>query len=138
MGYNLYSTLSNHHLLSITSFSIFISLTERMLLFKDLLMIPSIKPLINIFSGQFGEEEFKELPVQLKGIIDARIEESTRPYQKYIPLALAISLFLFLRLIAIPLGWLIILLSLIVFRLLVAFKVVKIEKVEKEAEVIKV
>jgi len=96
------------------------------------------KPIGEIFSSEFPKENLKELPEEVKEIIDVKIEEFTRPYQKYIPLALAISLLLFLRLIAIPLSWLIILLSLIVFRLLVAFKVVKIEKVEKEAEVIEV
>jgi len=101
------------------------------------------KPIEEMLFFEFPKQELKDLPIEeisgtVKEIIDAKIEESTRPYQKYIPLALAISLLLLLRLVAIPLGWLIILLSLIVFRLLVAFKVVKIEKVEKEAEVIEV
>ncbi len=101
------------------------------------------KPIEEMLSFEFPKQGLKDLPVEevsetVKEIIDVKIEEFSRPYQKYIPLALAISLLLLLRLVAIPVGWLIILLSLIVFKLLVTFKVVKIEKVEKEAEIIEV
>ncbi len=95
------------------------------------------KPIGEILSSEFPKENLKELPEEVKKIIDAKIEEFTRPYQKYIPLALAISLFFFLRLVAIPLGWLIILLSWTIFKLLLAFKVIRIEKAQKEAEMIK-
>lgn len=99
------------------------------------------KPIEEMLFFEFPKENLKEISIKevsetVKEIIDAKIEEFSRPYQKYIPLALAVSLLLLLRFVAIPLGWLIILLSWIVFKLLIAFKVVRIEKVEKEAEVI--
>jgi len=95
------------------------------------------KPIVEMLPSEISQENLEELPEEVKEIIDVKIEEFTRPYKKYIPLALAISLFLFLRLLAIPTSWLIILLSWIIFKLLLAFKVIRIEKVQKEAEMIK-
>lgn len=96
------------------------------------------EPLKGILSSEIPQKQLEELPQKTREIIQLKIEEFTRPYQKYIPLALGVSLFLFLRLVAIPLGWLIILFSWIIFMLLKAFGVIRIEKVQKEAETIKI
>jgi hypothetical protein len=55
-----------------------------------------------------------------------------------LPFISAILIFVVLRLVFIPLGWLIILLALLIFQFLRIFKFVKIEKVMKEGEDVRI
>lgn len=102
--------------------------------FQELLIkqfvAPGLSEKVDLLKNQKISEAVNE-------IINTKIEEFTKPYKQFIPLALAISLFLFLRIVAIPVGWLITLFVWIIFKLLVAFGVIRIEKVPKEAEIIK-
>lgn len=96
--------------------------------------------------GQGPEELFKGLGVEVKGdekiadvlykLANQKLNEFAGPYKKYIPLAASIGLFFILRILMIPFGWFVILVSWILFTLLKTTQVVRIEKVQKEVEII--
>jgi len=70
-------------------------------------------------------------------LIDYQLNNITGPYQYLIPLGLAIGLFITLKIISILYVAIIIMLSWLVLRLLVAIKFAKFEKIQKEVETVK-
>jgi len=82
-----------------------------------------------------GKETMSEV---INKIINAKIRDLVGPAIGVLPFISAILIFVVLRLIFIPLGWLIILLALLIFQLLRIFKFVKIEKVMKEGEDVRI
>ena len=70
-------------------------------------------------------------------LVQFQINRSGAPYQKYIPIGLAVALFLILRALAMIYIALVILLSWIFLRLLVLLRFVKVEIETKEVETIK-
>lgn len=78
-----------------------------------------------------GKETMSEL---MSKVVNAKIKEMLGPTIGALPIISGILIFLVLRLIFIPLGWLVLLLALLIFQLLRIFKFVKIEKVMKEGE----
>jgi len=106
---------------------------------------------MEMFREQEGKEEggqglFEGLGIEVKGdepFLDAiykaanqKLNEVLGPYRKYIPLAASVSLFFILRILMIPFDWLVMSFAWLLFALLKAVKVVRIEKVQKEVETI--
>lgn len=78
-----------------------------------------------------GKETISDV---INKIINAKIKDFVGPAIGVLPIISAVLTFFVLRLIFIPFGWIIILLALLIFQLLRAFRFVKIEKVMKEGE----
>ena len=94
---------------------------------------------INQFEIQFGiliEEE--NLESALYQAVNQEINRVLQNYQSYLPLGLAIGIFIILRTLAVPFMWLAILLSWIVFRILVSIKAIKIHEKAVLKQVIEV
>lgn len=70
-------------------------------------------------------------------LVDYQLNNITGPYRKFIPLGLAIGLFITLKIVSIIYVALVILLSYLVLKLLMAIKFVKIEIETKEVETVK-
>lgn len=82
-----------------------------------------------------GKETMSDV---INKIINAKIKDMVGPAIGVLPFISAILIFVVLRLVFIPLGWLIILLALLIFQFLRIFKFVKIEKVMKEGEDVRI
>ncbi|MCD6471461.1 hypothetical protein J7K86_02960 [bacterium] len=76
--------------------------------------------------------------ILLSKIINARLGKYIGPYAKQIAIGVAVALFLVLRVVGAVIGLIAIIFSQIIFLILKAVKFLRIEKVPKEAEVIKI
>jgi hypothetical protein len=87
-----------------------------------------VQALIPQISQQFeleleGNEDLEDVLYQL---VNQQINKFSQPYQQYFPLGLAIGFFFALKAISIPLMWLVVLSSCLIFRILVVLGAVKI------------
>jgi len=107
-----------------------------------------IQPLITTIEEQIS---ISQLPAQfdvssegakledvLYQIISQEINKYSQTYKQYFPLGLAIGVFLSLKAISIPFGWLVILLSWLIFKALVSLGAIKIQEKAVLKEVIEV
>lgn len=86
----------------------------------------------------------KNLGIELKGsekiaevinkLASKQLEGLLGPYLKYLPIISAVLTFLILTIIFVPFSWIVILVTLLIFQILLTFRVVRIEKVMKEGE----
>lgn len=88
---------------------------------------------------QYGIEINKEETTKdfLYKLVQFQINTSSAPYQKYIPIGLAIALFFILKIIAVAYIFLVIILSWMFLRLLVLLRFIKVEIETKEVETVK-
>lgn len=103
---------------------------------------------VNMF---LGKEELKELEKNygikvekgdtgkdvLYKLVNYQLNNVTGPYRKFIPLGLAIGLFIVLKIVSIIYVALVILLSWLILKILTAVKFVRLEKETKEVETVK-
>lgn len=82
-----------------------------------------------------GDETFDIL---ISKLLNEKLKDFIGPYAKEISFGIAVALFFFLRFLSIPFGWLAILLAWLLSKILVWLKVLKIEKVMKEGEEIRI
>ena len=79
-------------------------------------------------------ESIKDL---LYKLVNFQINKEKGPYEKFIPIGLAVGLFLGLRIIGFFYVAVVIMLSWLVLKILIALKFAKLEKVQKEVETVK-
>ncbi len=94
--------------------------------------------------AQQRNEMAKNLGIELKGdekivevinkLASQQLQSLLGPYLKYLPIISAVLTFLVLTSIFVPFSWIVILVSLLIFKILLVFRVVKVEKVMKEGE----
>lgn len=82
-----------------------------------------------------GNEEIGEV---INKLVNKQLQNALGPYLKYLPLILAVFVFVSLEIIFIPFSWLVILVTLFIFQILLIFRLVKVEKVMKEGEDIRI
>ncbi|MCX7779119.1 MAG: hypothetical protein N2259_02670 [Patescibacteria group bacterium] len=93
---------------------------------------------------QQRNELAKNLGLELKGnekiaeiinqIASKKLNNLLGPYLKYLPIIFALLTFFLLKIIFVPFSWLVIGMSLLFFQILLIFRLVRIEKVMKEGE----
>lgn len=108
-----------------------------------------IQPITKIFeeqvpisqlSEQFGinlegNEKFEDILYQ---VVNQEINKYGQPYQQYFPLGLALGIFFALKTIGFLFGWLVILLSWLIFKVLVSAGAIKIQEQAVLREVIEI
>ena len=106
-----------------------------------------IQPIIKTFEGQVpisqlseqfginleGNEKFEDILYQ---VINQEINKYSQPYKQYFPLGLAVGIFFALKTIGFIFGWLVILLSWLIFKVLVSVGAIKIHEQAVLKEVI--
>ena len=70
-------------------------------------------------------------------LVDFQLNNITGPYKKFIPFGLAVGLFITLKIISILYVAIVIILSWLVLKILIALKFAKLEKIQKEVETLK-
>ncbi|GAI48624.1 unnamed protein product, partial [marine sediment metagenome] len=82
-----------------------------------------------------GDEKFEDILYQ---VVNQEINKYGQPYQQYFPLGLAAGIFFALKTIGFLFGWLVILLSWLIFKALVSAGAIKIQEQAVLKEVIEV
>ncbi len=78
-----------------------------------------------------GDEKISEL---INKLASKQLQSLLGPSLKYLPIISAVLTFIMLNIIFLPFSWIVILFALLIFQIFLIFRVVKIEKVMKEGE----
>ena len=128
-----------------------VDVTSKEEIFQAIREDPKVKEkFMEMFKEQQEKEEtpgmFEGLGIEVSGdesfldviykAANQKLNDIVGPYRKYIPLVAAISLFFILRILMIPFDWAVMLFAWLLFALLKATKVVRIERVQKDVETI--
>jgi len=95
-----------------------------------------VDPVLNLTNNQFGSN--LDIKDNLYNQLNQEINKKSQLYKEYILYGLAIGLFFTLEIISIPFMWIIILLSWIIFKFLVAIGAIKIQEQAVLKEVIEI
>jgi len=100
------------------------------------------------FLTQQRSELAKNLGIELKGdekivevinqLASKQLQNLLGPYLKYLPIISAILIFIILSTIFVPFSWLVFLVTLLIFQIFLIFRFVRIEKVMKEGEDVRI
>ncbi len=88
-----------------------------------------VRPIMNVAEIQLLNNQIPvDFQESLYQTVNQEVNKYNQAHQNYLPLGLSIGIFLALRTISIPLGWLAVLLTWAIFRILVALGAVKIQE----------